>query len=156
LHGLIHPEMGHIRVPHDWDKDPFPGVCPFHGDCLEGLASGPALEARWGQAAERLPPDHAAWPLQARYLALAVMNFVCVLSPQRVILGGGVMNQRQLFPLVRSELQALLNGYVQSPAILDRITDYIVPAALGGRAGVLGALALAARAEQARRSSASS
>ncbi len=156
MHGLIHPEMGHVRVPHDWDEDPFPGVCPFHGDCLEGLASGPALEARWGRPADTLPPDHAAWPLQARYLALALMNVVCMLSPQRVILGGGVMHQRQLFPLIRRELQALLSGYVQAPAILERIEDYVVPPGLGDRAGVLGALALAAQAEQARRSSASS
>lgn len=145
MHGLIHPEMGHIRLPHDWEADPFPGTCPYHGDCLEGLASGPALEARWGQSAKTLSPDHPAWPLQVHYLALALVNFICTLSPQRVIIGGGVMNQAQLFPLVRAEVQALLNGYVQAPEILDHIDQYIVPPALGGRAGVLGAIALAAR-----------
>ena len=146
LHGLVHPEMGHMRLPHDLEADPFPGVCPFHGDCLEGLASGPALEARWGQPAGRLPEDHPAWPLEAHYLALAAVNLVCALSPQRIILGGGVMNQRHLFPLIRQEVQDLLNGYVQAPEILDDIEAYIVPPALGGQAGVVGALALAEQA----------
>ncbi len=145
MHGLIHPEMGHVRLPHDREKDPFDGICPFHGDCLEGLASGPALEARWQQAGETLPPDHPAWPLQAHYLALALMNLICTLSPQRIILGGGVMKEQHLFPHVRSQVQELLNGYVQAPQILEDIDRYIVPPALGGRAGVLGTIALAAR-----------
>jgi fructokinase len=143
IHGLMHPEMGHMRVPHDYGRDPFPGACPYHGDCLEGLAAGPALEARWRQRGETLAPDHPAWALEAHYLALGLVNIVCTLSPQRIILGGGVMDQEQLFPLIRAEVQTLLNGYVQAPAILKRIEDYIVPPALGGRAGVLGALALA-------------
>lgn len=143
LHGLVHPEMGHVRVPHDRAADPFEGICPFHGDCLEGLASGPALKARWGEAAVHLPADHPAWPLEARYLALALMNFICTLSPQRIILGGGVMQQPQLFPLVHAEVQQFLNGYVQAPAIIDQIAGYIVPPGLGSRAGVLGAIALA-------------
>jgi fructokinase len=143
MHGLIHPEMGHIFVPHDRQIDPFHGKCPYHGDCLEGLASGPALEARWGQRAETLPDDHPAWDLEAHYLALALANFICTLSPQRIILGGGVMEQPQLLPLVRSKVQKLLNGYVRAPEILDRITEYIVAPALGKRAGVLGAIALA-------------
>jgi len=144
LHGLIHPEMGHIRLPHDLARDPFPGACPYHGDCLEGLASGPALEERWGARAETLPPDHPAWKLEARYLALALVNFICTLSPQRIILGGGVMEQAQLFPLILREVQQLLNGYVQSPVIIENIDAYIVPPGLGKRAGVLGAIALAA------------
>jgi fructokinase len=143
MHGLLHPEMGHILLPHKRERDPFSGVCPYHGDCLEGLASGPAMRARWGEAAETLPADHPAWALEAHYLALACVNFICTLSPQRIILGGGVMNQSQLFPLIRREVQNLLNGYVQAPAILQHIDTYIVPPALGGRAGVLGALALA-------------
>ena len=143
LHGLIHPEMGHIRLPHDLARDPFPGSCPYHGDCLEGLASGPALEKRWGVRAETLPPDHPAWELEAHYLALALVNFICTLSPQRIIMGGGVMEQAQLFPLIRREVQQLLNGYVQSPAIIENIDAYIVPPGLGKRAGVLGAIALA-------------
>jgi len=143
IHGLIHPEMGHVRIPHDWESDPYPGCCPYHGDCLEGLATGPALEGRWGQQGETLPPDHPAWPLEARYLALGLVNIICILSPQRIIMGGGVMQQRALFPLVRREVQALLNGYLQAPAILEQIDDYIVPPGLGDRAGVLGAIALA-------------
>lgn len=143
MHGLIHPEMGHIRLPHDREADPYPGGCPFHGDCLEGLASGPAIEARWGQPATELPPDHPAWPLEAEYLALALSNFVCTLSPQRIILGGGVMKQEQLFPLIREKLLSYLANYVQSPAILRSIDQYVVPPGLGNRSGVLGAFALA-------------
>jgi fructokinase len=143
MHGLVHPEMGHMRVPRNIDTDPFAGVCPFHGDCLEGLASGPALEARWHQPAKTLPPGHPAWQLEAHYLGLAVANLVCVLSPQRVILGGGVMKGRHLFPLIRVEVQRLLNNYIQAPEILDNIDRYIVSPALGDRAGVLGAIALA-------------
>lgn len=143
MHGLIHPEMGHIRIPHDRQSDPFDGACPYHGDCLEGLASGPALEKRWGARAESLPPEHPAWALEARYLGLALANFICTLSPQRIILGGGVMSQPQLFPLVRAKTLELLSGYVQSPQILEKIDEYILPPALGARAGVLGAFALA-------------
>lgn len=146
LHGLVHPEMGHIRLPHDTTRDPFPGLCPFHGDCFEGLASGPALEKRWGARAETFAPDHPAWALEAHYIALALHNYICTLSPQCVILGGGVMGQQQMFPLVRAGVRDLLNGYVQSPAVLDHLDDYIVPPGLGGRAGVLGAIALARQA----------
>jgi fructokinase len=143
MHGLVHPEMGHIRIPHDTARDPFPGVCPYHGDCWEGLANGPAMEQRWGAPAETLPPDHPAWELEAEYLALALVNLVLVISPQRVAMGGGVMSQPQLFPLVRRRLRELLGGYVQSPAVLAEIDDYIVPPALGTRSGILGAIALA-------------
>jgi len=103
LHGLIHPEMGHVLLPHDTARDPFPGICPFHGDCFEGLASGPALEKRWGQRAETLPADHPAWELEADYIALAMEGFICAFSPQRIILGGGVPQQPQLIPLVRTK-----------------------------------------------------
>lgn len=145
MHGLVHPEIGHMLLPHDRSLDPFPGVCPFHGGCLEGLASGPALLARWGQPAESLPADHPAWALEARYLALAIVNLVCTLSPQRIVLGGGVMEQAQLFPLIRKDVVALLNGYIQATAILDEIDAYIVPPGLGSRSGRLGALAMAER-----------
>ncbi|NOX64071.1 MAG: ROK family protein [Chloroflexi bacterium] len=148
MHGLMHPEMGHIRLPHDWEADPFPGVCPFHGDCLEGMASGPALEKRWGRRAETLPPDHPAWELEAEYLALALVNFICTLSPQRIIMGGGVMSQPHLLPRIRGRVLSLLNGYLQVPAILEQMDDYIVAPALGDRAGVLGALALAMQAHE--------
>jgi fructokinase len=148
IHGLLHPEMGHLCIPHDRGADPFAGSCPFHGDCLEGLASGPAIESRWGKPAETLPPEHPAWALEARYLALGMVNWIYTLSPQKIILGGGVMQQAHLFPLIRWEVQTLLKGYLQSPAILENIDDYIVPPALGKRAGVLGALALAMDAAQ--------
>jgi fructokinase len=146
MHGLIHPEMGHIRLPHDREVDPYEGHCPYHHDCLEGLASGPAIGARWGTAAEKLAPDHPAWQLEAHYLALALVTFICTLSPQRIVMGGGVMDQPQLFPLVRQKVQELLNNYVQSPAILNEIDGYIVPPGLGSQAGVLGALVLAQQA----------
>jgi fructokinase len=148
LHGLLHPEMGHLRVPHDFDKDPYPGACPFHGDCLEGLAAGPALLGRWGHRAEDLPADHPAWELEAQYLALGLANLICTLSPQRIILGGGVMQRIGLFQMVRRNVQQVLNGYLQVRTILEQIDHYIVPAALGDRAGVLGAIALAKMAIQ--------
>lgn len=143
LHGLVHPEMGHIRIPHDFALDPFPGACPFHGDCFEGLAAGPAVLKRWGEPGDRLPLDHPAWQLEAHYIALAMHTFICTLSPNRIILGGGVMQQAHLFPMIRQEVLASLNGYVKSPRLLEEIDTYIVPPGLGGRAGVLGAIALA-------------
>ena len=146
MHGLIHPEMGHIRLPRLSNADEFEGICPYHGDCLQGLASGPAMEARWGKSAAELPPDHPAWQIEARYLALAVSNFIFVLSPQRIVMGGGVMQQKHLFPLIRTEVKRLLNDYVQSPMILERIDEYIVPPGLGERSGILGAISLAKQA----------
>lgn len=143
LHGLVHPEMGHIRIPHDWSEDPFEGVCPYHGDCFEGLASGAALNQRWGQPAETFPEEHPAWALEAKYIALAVQNTICTLSPQRILLGGGVMAQRHLFSMIRVLTRDYLNGYVQSPSIQMDLDAYIVPPGLGSRAGVLGALAMA-------------
>jgi fructokinase len=142
LHGLIHPEVGHIAMPRDRDADPFPGSCPFHGDCLEGLASGPAIGARWNAPAAELEPGHPAWDLEAHYLAVACRTLICTLSPQRIVLGGGVMEQLHLFPKVRARTLELLNGYVQSPEILDRIDEYIVPPGLGNRAGAAGCIAL--------------
>ncbi len=150
MHGLVHPETGHLRLPHDLQVDPFPGACPFHGDCFEGLASGPAMLKRWGQPAQTLPPDHPAWPLEANYIALALSNMICDISPQRLILGGGVMQQQGLFPMIRTRVLQLLNGYIQAPEILERIEEYIVPAGLGNQAGVLGALALAQRQVEGR------
>jgi fructokinase len=143
MHGLVHPEMGHVRIPHDLTTDAFAGVCPFHGDCLEGLASGPAMNARWLQPAEQLPADHPAWALEARYLALALVNFICTLSPERIIVGGGVMSKEHLYPLLRRQVIDLLNNYVRAPRILQSIDDYVVRPWLGAHAGVLGALALA-------------
>jgi fructokinase len=142
MHGLIHPEMGHIR-PQRHPDDDYPGACPFHGDCLEGMAAGPALEGRWGQPGQTLPLDHPAWDIEAHYLAMGLVNFICTLSPQRIIMGGGVMDQAHMFPLIRQKVQEYLNGYVQSPVILEQIDSYIVPPGLGNKAGVLGAIALA-------------
>jgi fructokinase len=146
LHGLIHPEVGHIAMPRDTGADPFPGSCPFHGDCLEGLASGPAIGARWNAPAADLAPSHPAWDLEAHYLAVACRTLICTLSPQRIVLGGGVMEQLHLFPKVRARTLELLNGYVQSPEILDRIDEYIVPPGLGNRAGAAGCIALGQQA----------
>jgi fructokinase len=151
VHGLLHPEMGHIRIPHDLARDPYRGACPYHQDCLEGLASGPAMEARWGVPAQELPVDHPGWVLEAHYLALGLATWVCTLSPQRILIGGGVMQHQHLFPMVRRELAILLNGYIQASALRDDIASYVVPPLLGNRAGVLGALILA---EQAYRNSA--
>lgn len=143
MHGLVHPEMGHLRIPHNIQTDPFPGCCPYHGDCWEGLASGTAIESRWGKPAATLPEDHPAWDLEAEYLALALQNLVVTLSPQRIIMGGGVMQQKHLFPRIHRRVQALLNNYVQHLGITQLIAEYIVPPALGNRSGVLGGFALA-------------
>jgi len=143
VHGLVHPEMGHVRVPHDRARDPFDGVCPHHGDCWEGLASGPALAARWGRRPEALADDHPAWELEAHYLAVGLANVVLVLSPERIVLGGGVMARARLFPAVRRELASLIGGYLRTPALGEDVERYLVPPVLGDRAGVLGALALA-------------
>jgi fructokinase len=146
LHGLVHPEIGHMGVPHDRAADPFEGLCPFHGDCLEGMAAGPAIGARWQVPATTLTPDHPAWVLEAEYLAQLCRTLVCTVSPQRIILGGGVMEQLHLFPLVRRRTLELLNGYVQSPAILAGIEQFIVPPGLGNRAGAAGCIALGQQA----------
>jgi len=143
IHGLLHPEMGHIRIPHDLGADPFPGSCPYHKDCLEGLASGPAMQARWGKRAQELPADHPAWALEAHYLALGLATWVCTVSPERILLGGGVMQQASLFPMIRQELLRLLNGYIDAKPLLNEIDSYVAPPELGSRAGVLGAMVLA-------------
>lgn len=142
LHGLMHPEMGHIPIPHDLNEDPFEGVCPVHGDCLEGQASGPALQARWGVHPEQLPSDHPAWALEAKYLGQALAIYTYVLSPQRIIIGGGVMEQEVLMPLIDTELQKALGNYAAPSAAIE---PYVVAPELGERAGVLGAIALARR-----------
>ena len=150
VHGLTHPEAGHMRLPHDLTRDPFMGECPFHGDCFEGLANGPALALRWQQPAETLPMDHPAWDLEAEYIALALVNVICLLSPQRIILGGGVMQQAGLFPLIRKKAAELLNEYIVSPVIAGDMKDFIVPPGMGKRSGILGAMALARDVMDAR------
>jgi fructokinase len=150
LHGALHPEMGHVRVPRDASTEPdgFSGSCPYHGDCLEGLASGAAIEKRWGRPAEELEDDHRAWPLVARYLALGLANVALVLAPERMILGGGVMRREHLHDAVRGELRRVLAGYLRIPQLVDDEDGWVVAPALGDRAGVLGALVLAERAAE--------
>ena len=146
-HGLVHPEMGHLLVPREADDLTFVGHCPFHGArCWEGLASGPALEQRWGQPAETLPADHPAWDLEARYVASALTSLVLVLSPERLILGGGVMQVAALFPLIRHHLKRSLAGYLQTELLNESIDQYLVPPLLGTHSGIAGAIALAERA----------
>ncbi|KZE64166.1 fructokinase [Fictibacillus phosphorivorans] len=142
VHGMLHPEMGHILVRRH-EEDPFRGSCPFHGDCLEGMAAGPAIEARWGTKGVELAGDSKVWELEAYYLAQALVNYILILSPKKIIIGGGVMKQEQLFPLVREQTVKLLNGYIQHDNLLKTIDQYIVPPGLGDNAGLCGALALA-------------
>ena len=137
VHGLSHPEIGHMLIPHDTTRDPFAGSCPYHGDCFEGLASGTAIRARWGRPAHELAGEPEVWTLEAEYLALGVVNQICAVSPELVILGGGVMKQPGLLDAVRARVPALLAGYVAGPKL--------VTPALGDRAGVLGAIELARR-----------
>lgn len=149
IKGLLHPEMGHVR-PRRHPDDDFPGCCPYHGDCLEGMASGFAMEKRWGKSARDLPADHRAWVFEADYLAQAVAGWILVLSPETVVLGGGIMEQAHLFPRIRERVRELLNGYIQAPAVLDMDPGYITPPGLGSRSGILGALALAEAASAQR------
>jgi fructokinase len=147
IHGLVHAEMGHMLMQHDRIKDPFEGACPFHGDCWEGLACGPAIQKRWGKAAQDLPDGHPAWDLEADYLAQGLINITCVLSPQRIIVGGGVVKKSGLLAMVREKVQKRLNRYIDSVQINENIENYIMTPGLGDRAGVLGAIALAQPAE---------
>ena len=148
LHGLMHPEIGHIHPRrHPLDSN-FRGVCPFHGDCLEGLASGPAILARSGSELRHLDAAHTQWDLQADYLGQLCAQLVLTVSPQRIIIGGGVMAQQRLFPPVRQRMLHWLGGYVQRPEILAEIDHFVVPPALGSHAGVLGALSLAVDASR--------
>jgi fructokinase len=144
VHGLLHPELGHVMVPHDRSRDPFAGSCPFHGDCLEGLASGTALRARWGKPGEELT-DPAVWELEAEYLALGLANVVLLLAAERIVLGGGVGTTPGLLEHVRVHLREILAGYVDVPQLQAGagIDAYLVPPALGPRSGVIGAIELA-------------
>jgi fructokinase len=145
LHGLVHPEIGHMRIPHDKTRDPFDGVCPYHRDCLEGLASGESIRRRWGAPGEELADNPAVWELESEYLALGLVNVICTLSPKRIILGGGVLKRPNLLPLIRRRLPGLVSDYLDVPELTrpDAIDHYIVPPGLGDSAGVLGAIELA-------------
>ena len=152
VHGLVHPEIGHMFLA-PLQSDPMPGgVCPFHRGCLEGLASGPAIEKRWGLSAKLMSEDHPAWELEAAYLAQMCANMILAVSPEIIVLGGGVMQQMHLFPKIREKTLELLGGYVASDKVTkEGISSYIVPPALGINSGVTGALLLGARALEAQK-----
>ena len=148
LIGLLNLEMGHVRIPHSRELDPFPGNCPFHGDCFEGLASGPAIEKRLGLAGAVVPEEDAFWDIEADYIASALMNYILTLSPTKIVLGGGVMQREFLFSKVRRRVNELLNGYVSSKSLLEDIEAYILPPGLGNQSGSLGAIALAMQMDE--------
>lgn len=141
LHGINHSEMGHIYI-NKHSKDDFEGKCPFHKICLEGLASGPAIEKRWNMSAKNIPDTHLAWELEAYYIAQALVNYLMILAPEKIILGGGIMKQTHLFPKIREQFKILLNDYIQNPKLANNLDEYIVPPKLEDNAGVLGAIAL--------------
>ena len=142
LHGAMHPEIGHV-YPRRHPSDTFPGICPFHRDCMEGVASGPAIQARSGATLADLDPAHVQWELEADYLGQLCAQLVLMLSPQRIVMGGGVMNQARLLEPIRRRMRHWLGGYIERNEVLSDDSGYIVTPALGERAGVLGALALA-------------
>lgn len=142
IHGLLHPEVGHMIVPKH-PEDDFEGICPFHKNCLEGLACGPAIEKRWGKKGHELPADHKAWDIEAYYLSIAVVETIVMLSPEKIILGGGVMKQSQLFEKIRKQVKEMLNGYINVSEITENIDEYIIYPKLGDNAGISGGLALA-------------
>jgi fructokinase len=142
-HGIVHPEVGHMRIPHDPAKDPFAGVCPYHGDCLEGLASGPAIAARWGHPAQELEAGHPAWELEAGYLAAALTNIVFTVGPERIVIGGGVLEHPGLLEMVRARVERLLGSYLRTPVLDAGLNRYLVAPSLGDDAGVLGAILMA-------------
>jgi len=144
MHGLVHPEAGHLLLQRH-PKDTYAGKCPYHANCLEGLASGPAVEARWGRPAKELADREDVWEMEAFYLAEAVANYVLTYSPQKIVLWGGIMHQSQLFSMVRTKVQELLGGYISNEKILKEIDTYLVPPALGENPGIMGAFALGMR-----------
>jgi len=142
LQGVSHPEVGHMLVPRA-ASDSFEGCCPFHADCVEGLASGTAISTRWKQSAKELADDHSAWALEAHYLALLCVNLTHAYSPEKIVLGGGVMEKQLLFPLIRTEFSRLINRYAPE-SIITNVDNFIVPTGLEGKAGMIGALHMAA------------
>lgn len=150
LHGAMHPEMGHMLIPQNHERDPFEGICSYHKNCFEGLASGPAIQARWQvESAMDLPPDHVAWEIEAEYVGMAISNLILTFSPQKIILGGGVMKQKQLLPMIHNKVLEYLAGYVENDTI-KCIHETIVLPGLGDNAGGCGALALAKQALHAQ------
>ncbi|PWT26408.1 ROK family protein [Butyrivibrio fibrisolvens] len=145
LHGMLHPELGHIKMAVA-DGDTYKGKCPYHGTCFEGMAAGPAIEDRWGKKAVELANDDKVWDLESTYIAQALCTYILTLSPQIIILGGGVMHQEQLFPLIRKKVLEQLNGYVLTKELAD-IDNYIVPASLNDDQGIMGSIKLAMDAD---------
>jgi fructokinase len=143
LRGLVSLEMGHVRIPQDEKLDPFKGACPYHGNCFEGLASGPAIQARFGKPAETLADDDPYWEQEADYIAYALADYIFTLPPRRIVLGGGVMRKELLYEKIRNRVSRLLNNYLNHPILTSPLEEYIVPPALGYRSGVLGGIALA-------------
>ena len=142
--GSAHPEIGHIFIPKDEADHAFAGICPYHQDrCIEGLASGPAIEARWGAKASQLPEGHSAWAFQARYIAKLCHNLLMTTAPRKIILGGGVMEQKFLFALIRQELTKVSNFYGVACSPTPNLVQLVVATALGGDAGIIGAFELA-------------
>ena len=147
VHGLVHPEMGHMLLaPQEGDSMP-DGVCPYHRHCLEGLASGPAIEKRWGMPGSQLPQSHPAWELESSYIAQLCVNAIMMVSPERIILGGGVMQQEFLIGDVRRKTIERLGGYLDCEAVQNGFEEYIVTPGLGVNSGVMGAYLLAREAE---------
>lgn len=144
LHGMLHPEAGHMLLRRH-PRDGYEGICPFHATCFEGLASGPAIAERWGRPAEQLRNDAKVWEMEAHYIAQAMVNLILVMSPRVIILGGGVMKEESLFPMIRKRVKKILNEYLNTAELMD-MDHYIVPASLKGNQGVLGAIELARRA----------
>ena len=150
LHGMLHPEAGHILMRRRED-DHYEGKCPYHKTCLEGLAAGPAIEERWGKKGIELQNRDEVWDLEAYYLAQALTNYILILAPQLIILGGGVMHQEQLFTRIRAYVKDMLNGYIKTKELED-IDHYIVPASLHDDQGIMGALELGRRAFEEKNS----
>lgn len=145
LQGFSHPEMGHIIVPRH-PEDSFEGVCPYHKDCLEGMASGPAIEQRWGKEGKELVEENSVWELEAYYIAHALVQYILILMPERIIIGGGVSNVKKLFPLIREKVRSLLNNYISTPLLNEELDQYIVPPSLDGNSGLVGGFVLAKQA----------
>jgi len=147
LHGMLHPEAGHMLLKRHPEDLEFKSFCPFHADCFEGLAAGPAIEKRWGVKAIDLPKDHKAWDIEGYYIAQALVNMSLIVSAQRFILGGGVMHQEQLFPIIRKYYVELMNGYIKTKELED-IDSYIVSQSLLDKQGILGAIRLGVEAKE--------
>ena len=140
LHGMLHPEGGHLLLSRH-PKDSFEGTCPYHKTCLEGLASGPAIEARWGEKGTELAERREVWELEAYYIAQALVDYIMVISPQRIVIGGGVMHQEHLMPLIREEVKRQLAGYIDTKELLN-MDQYVVLPSLNDNQGIMGALKL--------------